>query len=211
MKNWWKPMWDTQAARLDAMSLRERVFLFLVVIVCAVALVDTFWLSPAQTAQRLLTLRLQTQSVELERTRETLKTIDRPGSAAVAMREELAGVASRLDAVKLSIKDVMPQTSQSIPLPQVLVHLLRRHEGLTLVRTATLAAETGSKAGTPQSALVKRQGIELTVSGNYAELMRYLQALEKAIPYVRWGDMKLKTEKGPPELTLQLFLVGVQA
>jgi hypothetical protein len=57
---------------------------------------------------------------------------------------------------------------------------------------------------------MSRQGVELTVSGSYAELTSYAQTLEQALPYVRWGSMKLKSDKPPAELTLQLFLVGVQ-
>ncbi len=209
MKNWLKTVWAVQSARLDAMSLRERVFLFLVVIVCCVALADTFWLSPAQLQQRQLSQRLAVQSADLQRTRETLRNMAVPSSASNAMREELAGVKSRQEAISVSIKEVMPQTSQSVPLPQVLVHLLRRHEGLTMVRTATLPADGAGKTASPRSALVQRQGIELTVSGPYAELARYVQTLERSLPYVRWGDMKLKGDKPSPELTLQLYLVGI--
>ena len=100
----------------------------------------------------------------------------------------------------------------------MLVHLLRRQEGLTLLRTSTLASEAAvagaaQAAGTGAAALpvgFTRQGVELTVSGSYPELTRYVQTLEQALPHVRWGTMKLKSEKMPPELTLQLFLVGVQ-
>lgn len=56
---------------------------------------------------------------------------------------------------------------------------------------------------------VVRQGIELTVSGSYMDLMRYVQTLEKALPTVRWGKMKLSSGKSSSQLTLQLYLVEV--
>jgi hypothetical protein len=54
-----------------------------------------------------------------------------------------------------------------------------------------------------------RQGLALTVSGPYAQLVAYVQTLEAAMPHVRWGTMRLKSEKQPPELKLNLFIVGV--
>jgi MSHA biogenesis protein MshJ len=209
MKRWWQ----AQAARIDALSLRERVFLFLSVMACCVALADVVWLSPARLAHQQLTQRFEKQSAELQRARETLKSVALPAQSSKGSRDEISAVKQRLDEVNLAIQEVLPTAPQATPLAQVLVHLLRRHEGLTLVHTMTLAPEAGvaksaSAAGTAPVG-VARQGVELTVSGPYAELTRYVKTLEQAMPTVRWGSMTLKSEKPPPELTLQLFLVGV--
>lgn len=213
MKRWW----ETQSARINALSLRERVFLFLSVIAAFLALADVMWLSPAQVAHKQLTLRFDKQSAELQRTRDELKPVARPVDKTKAIRDEIAAVNNRLDSVNQSIKAAMPATD-AVPLAQVLVHLLRRQEGLTMVRTSSVAPEAASAKTVPTVGAgagagpvgLTRQGVELVVSGPYLELMRYVLTLEKALPNVRWGLMKLKSEKMPPELTLQLFLVGVQ-
>jgi MSHA biogenesis protein MshJ len=210
MKRWWQ----TQSARIDALSMRERVFLFLSVLACAVALIDTVWLSPARLAHQQLTQRFDKQSAELKNLREALNTMAKPSTAGQAGIEALTAVKAQLDQVNQGIEQTSGMNRQGTPLAQVLVHLLRRHEGLTLLHTATLAPDASTKA-TPASApagtaAIARQGMELTVSGPYAELTRYVQTLEQALPAVRWGSMQLKSEKQPPELTLQLFLVEVQ-
>lgn len=214
MKRWWK----TQSARINALSLRERVFLFLSVIASCMALADVVWLSPAQVAHQQLTQRFDKQSAELQRARAELKAVAQPVDTSKAVRNEIAAVKFDLDQVNQTINQVLPPATQATPLAQVLVHLLRRHEGLTLLRTATVAPEAAvagaaQAVGSGAAALpagFTRQGVELTVSGPYPELTRYVQTLERAVPQVRWGTMKLKSEKMPPELTLQLFLVGVQ-
>jgi len=214
MKRWW----EKQSARINALSLRERVFLFLSVIACCMALADVVWLSPAQVAHKQLTQRFDKQSAELQRARGELKTIAMPVDTTKVARDELAAVKSQIDTVNHNIKDILPTATEATPLAQVLVHLLRRHEGLTLVRTSVVApevaaAKTAQVVDSGAAALpvgLTRQGVELTVSGSYPELMRYVQTLEKALPNVRWGVMKLKSEKPPSELTLQLYLVGVQ-
>ena len=214
MKAWWTKL----AARIDALTLRERVFLFLSLIAASFALADVVWLSPAQMAHKQLTQRFHKQGIELQRARDELKAIGSPANGAQVQRAEIMTVKARIASMNQNITDVLPAAADSTPLAQALAHFLRRHEGLTLVRTATLPAETAlAKAGKAgdASALalpvgMTRQGVELTVTGPYPELMRYVQTLENSLPHVRWGVMELKSEKLPPELTLQLFLIGVQ-
>jgi MSHA biogenesis protein MshJ len=50
----------------------------------------------------------------------------------------------------------------------------------------------------------------LKVAGPYGELVKYVQALESALPGLRWGTMELKTDKRGNELTLRVYAVGVQ-
>jgi len=218
MKRWW----ETQSARINALSLRERVFLFLSVIAISMALVDGLWLSPAQLAHKQLTQRFDKQSTQLQRARAELQSVARPVDANQALRDEMAAVKISLDTLNQTIKNASSVATEATPLAQVLSHLLRRHEGLTLLRTSTVAPEAAmAKAAQAVGAVgagsavlpvgLTRQGVELTVSGPYPELMRYVQTLENALPHVRWGSMVLKSEKAaktPPELTLQLFLVG---
>jgi MSHA biogenesis protein MshJ len=212
-----KIWWGVQSTRINALSLRERVFLFLSVIACCLALADVLWMSPAQLAHKQLKQRFEKQSIDLQRARDELKTIAKPENKGSSVSDETATIKTRLDEVNQSIKNVVPLAADATPLTQVLVHFLSRHEGLTLVRTVVSAPDLpGAKAAAPTSlgaslptALLTRQGVELTVSGPYPELVNYVQTLEKALPNVRWGSMKLKSEKLPPELTLQLFLVGV--
>ena len=218
MKRWWQNWSEVQFGRINALSLRERVFLFLSVMAACAALVDVFWLEPALEAHKQLTQRFEKQSAELQRLREALRSVSKPVDTNKTVRAEAADVKSRLDAVNQTIKDAVPTATGVTPLTQALVQLLRRHEGLTLVRTSVVAPEATAKAaqaagaGAAASTMavgLTRQGVELTVSGPYPELTRYVQTLETALPNVRWGVMKLKSDKLPPELTLQLFLVGV--
>ncbi len=216
MKLWWKNWWGVQSGRINALSLRERVFSFLTIIACCLALADVLWLSPAQLAHKQLTQRFEKQSAELQRARDELKTVPRSADVGKAARDEMAAVKTQLESVDQSIKAALPSAARVTPLAQALTHLLRRHAGLTLIRTSAVAPEAGAAktppaGGTGASAVgLTRQGMELTVSGSYADLTQYVQTLENEMPQVRWGVMKLKSDKLPPELSLQLFLLGVQ-
>ncbi len=204
-----KKQWLQLLERIDALTLRERVFLFISVIACALALADVLWLSPAQMAYKQLTQRFATQTSELDRLRGELRTSARPVDPAKAVREDIAAASARLDAVNADIKALVPLDKNGPALEQVLVQLLRRHEGLTLQGLSTLKAEAAPATGAVLTGLTKR-GLELRVTGPYPELMRYVKTLETAMPTLRWGALMLKSDKQPPELKLQVYVVGVQ-
>ena len=49
-----KQRWQALVQRLDALSVRERLILFVTVLVGMAAALDTLWLAPAQQAYRQL-------------------------------------------------------------------------------------------------------------------------------------------------------------
>lgn len=215
MKQWWLK----QAARIDALSLRERVFLFLSCLACCVALAYVLWLEPAQLAHAQMTQRFAAQGTELVRLREQLKNTPQPVDANKASRDELGVVLSQLDSVNQQIAGLLPAQGGGTALEQVLVQFLRRQEGLTLLGTSTLAQEAPAAAASANAPTVgpapafsglSRRGLELRVSGAYPELTRYVKTLENALPTLRWGLLHLRSEKQPPELTLQVYVIGVQ-
>ncbi len=208
-----KQRWQNLAARIDAMSLRERGFIFLSVILVALAMADVLWLSPAQTAHRQVVQRHAAQGVELTRLRAEMTAVAQPVDANKAAREALADAQADLQNVMQGIKALAPVAANGPPLEQVLVQFLRRQPGLTLLSTTTLAPESVNPGSSSAAAAVPgltKRGLELRVAGPYAELNRYIKTLETALPSLRWGVLTVK--KGPQlaELTLQVFVVGVQ-
>ena len=239
-----KQAWKNLSTRIDALSLRERAILFVGLIGVLMVMVNMLLLAPAQQTHQQLKGRFDQQSAELKRLRGEFTGQPQQIDVSQPLRDELAVLRQRLDEVDRSIKAVQP-AYEAVPLSQILVPLLRRHEGLKLVRTAALAmappapkpepaaaqasapvlpgplananlilaqANTQAQPAVPVPTVmgVTRQGVELTVAGPYTQMTSYVQSLETALPQVRWGTMVLRSEKSPPELTLQLFLVGLQ-
>jgi len=206
-----KQRWQALVQRLDALSVRERLILFVTVLVGMAAALDTLWLAPAQQAYRQLDGRLVKQSAELSALRDALRADPGRDDVNRAVREQLTQTVSQMAQVNQQIQKLLPGTQGSTPLAQVLVHLLKRQPGLTLLRTEALPPElpgpgNDQGAGHLPPGLLRR-GVALTVSGSYSDLTRYVATLESALPYVRWGVLSLKADSGPAELTLQLFLL----
>ena len=192
--------------RIDALSLRERIFLSISLLACLLGLLDVLWLSPVQSAHRALTQRFGTQNTELTRLRDELRMASVPVDPSKVVKEDLASAARRLEALNAEISTLLPMAQGGQGLEAVLVQLLRKQDGLSLLGLNTLKAEA---AGAFSEGLIKR-GLELRVSGSYPELVRYLQTLETALPSLRWGAMQLKNDKQVTELSLKVYAVGVQ-
>lgn len=209
-------MWKLIAGRIDALSLRERALLFWSLLICGLVLGDQLLLAPAQRRQQQLAASVKQQSAELAALRVQLGT--RKAGPVLAntpevVRGDMAALQSRIDDVNREIDRLSRLGGETDPLPRVLLHILRRYEGLTLERTATLTPTTTAKraptgAETVPASLL-RHGMEFTVSGSYGDLMRYVQTLEQELPSLRWGVMKLSSGKAAPTLTLQVFWLGV--
>lgn len=204
---------QAQVARLEALSLRERIFLFVSILLCSAALLDVLWLSPAQTVHRQLVVRIDKQTAELQRSRDVLKASAQPAGPPTSVVQELQLLRAQTDQTEVAVRQLLP-TGQAAPLMEALTHLLRRYPGLMLVKTAALAPElagpgNANAGGLPEG--LTRQGVAITVAGAYPDLMRFVGTLEGAMPHVRWGAMNLKSDKGAPELNLQLFLLAEAA
>jgi len=208
MRRWF----EAQAARFDILSLRERICLFLLAVASFLASCQFLALAPAQAAHRAMVVREEKLDIELEKFRTHLKTINFSGAAANLARRELMALQTSVKAAKQLAHTFSPAATQSTPLAETLVHLLRRHDHLTLLRMATLTgtSQAPREANSVLPAGVALQGLELTVSGAYPELTRYVTTLERELKGMRWGTLKLKSDKFPPELTLQMFLVVIE-
>lgn len=207
-----KKFLETLTARLEGLSLRERIFLFLSVLVVCGAVFDTLWLSPAQIEHKQLQLRFDKQVAELNRLRELVKLSAQTDASAAGSQGVLFQLQSEIDRTEQAVRQLLPPPD-AVPLVQAMSHLLRRHPGLTLIKTSAVATRTPvSGAANPQNlpSGLRRQGLEVTVAGSYADLTRFVSTIEAAMPYVRWGLMTLKStdDQTAPQLTLQLFLLS---
>ena len=93
--------------------------------------------------------------------------------------------------------------------------MLARQPGLVLERLTLLEDTPVSLPSAAASAALPGmswQGVELQLQGSYRDTQRYLQALERELPGLRWGEMRLSSG-GPseaPRLLAQIHLLKVQ-
>ena len=199
-------------ARINTLGLRARVLLFLLVIAIPTVLVFWLLLWPAQGVYTKLTEDFNIQRAVLSDAREELKSSAMPVSDTQVLRDQIAAVKNSFETAHQVLLGAELQQNKA-PLTEILFETLRRHDGLVLLHKSAFINgssidDTGEIDTTTLPIGLSRQRVELTVSGPYVQLMLYTQALEDALPTVRWGDMVLKRDGAATELTLQLFVIG---
>lgn len=200
-----KQVWTQWSAKVDALTLRERVIVFVSILACLVGATDLLWLSPAQAQFKLAQQRFATQAAELARLRNELAQIGTVVDPNQAVRESTAGVEAEIATVNQDIAAQLTTAGAGRALEPVLVQFLRRQGNLTLLATRTLQADATAGAKVPG---LTRQGLELQIAGAYPDLVRYVQSLETALPYLRWSSLHLQADKQPAQMRLQVYVLG---
>lgn len=197
--------WRQQAKRIDRLSLRERVIMFLSVALALVAIADAFVFTPLAAEQRQLGQRIESQNRELEALRTSLAAATQPAAAdspQSRLQRELAAVRTQREGIDAAIGRQRATQDGASSIAVVVERVLRRHDKLSLVRLAVMPARPLAGGGK-----LVIQGVELSVAGPYADLVTYLAELERTMPALRWGDLHLAAGT-PPTLTVQLLTLG---
>lgn len=216
--------WERQAKRIDALSLRERAILFLSIAAVLAALFDTLVLSPISARSKARADAQAQQAAEVAQLREQFVAASRNANdPAGQLRHQLDAAQAERTRLDAELRKA-GSTSGGEGLSAVLQRLLAQQPGLVLERLALLddlpvtAPRAASAASAPAPAVLPNmpgmswQGVELQVLGRYGDIQRYVQALERELPGLRWGDMHLSASgtHEPPRLRAQLFLLKVQ-
>jgi len=196
--------------RINALQIRERLMLLGLAVISVLALAEGVWLAPASQRAAQAQKSLAAQQTTLERLQAEVALQTSGQGTANSPRAQLASVNAQIDGLTREVQSLMPAQRDATTLRSVLETFLQRQEGLSLVRTSTLSADTPPLFGGATTGLgAERRGLELTVAGAYPELVRYVESLERALPDLRWGALVLSNQESTgTQLTLQVFVVG---
>lgn len=197
------------ADRVDAMSLRERVLIFLAVAVVLVAIADSALFEPILRRQKANSLRIQQQQDEIGTMQAQVQGYAqaRSGEGANATRQRLEKRKAELAALDREIAAKHRGLVTSERMAKMLSEILRRNPEVELVSMRTLAA--GGLASTLGSAPggfgMYRHGIEIAVAGSYFKTLNYVGQLERLPAKIFWGNMELQAG-AYPKVTLKITL-----
>jgi MSHA biogenesis protein MshJ len=201
------------ADRLDAMSLRERVLIFLAVAVVIVAIADSALFEPILRRQKANSQSIQQQEDEIRTMRTQVQAYAqaRTGDSANAKRQRLEKRRVELAALD---RELAAGQSELVPperMAKMLSEIVKRNPDVELISLRSLAATglTQSLAPIPGSApsglSLYRHGIEIAVSGSYLKMLSYVGQLERLPAKIMWGNMELQAG-AYPVVTLKITL-----
>jgi MSHA biogenesis protein MshJ len=220
------------AARVDALSLRERVMLFAATAALYVFLMHFIGLGPMFAKQDLLRTQIVQQQNNLEgldnEISEKVKAAQVDPDAPA--RERIAAVRAQTDALAVSLRAMQNGLVAPERMAPLVEAILRANGRLQLASMRTLPVEPVYGSGKPAAAapagdaaanaaaaakpaaLLYRHGVEVTVRGNYLDMIGYMAALESMPTQLFWGGARLETETWPTSrLTLTLYTLSLDA
>jgi MSHA biogenesis protein MshJ len=198
-----KDVWKRWSRRVDALSVRERVILFVSVAFALVAATDATVLSPRAAEQKALTLRLRAQTADIDTLRQQIGATDSAAqSTAGRLLQALRSAETQRAEIDAEIERRIADGASGTRLGPLLERVLRRHERLTLLKLATGAPVV------PRPGALQMQGVELGVRGSYLDLTQYLADLERTLPGLRWEELTIVRHDGAAELRARVALLG---
>jgi len=205
-----RQLWARYAERIDAMSARERVFIFSAIAAALVTLLYTSLIDAEINKQRRLSSAMAQRQAETKSLEAQIAKVatGRGQDPDIPRRQRLAEVRAALAETERQIGAEERKFTAPQQMKRVVEEMLAKNRAVQLVGMRTIAttsvaevrspgAKPPAKASTPGERLIYRHGIELTVSGPYLDLMRYLSQLEFLPSQLYWGSLELDASRYP--------------
>ncbi len=201
---------------IDRLTLRERLFLFAAGLFVVGGLWQALLAAPLETRERVANEKVVGLQDRLSNLDEALNTA--AASVTEGMPDQLERARALRESVSMRDEEMRVLTTDLVS-PQemrsVLAELLRRQRGLTLVSATnrpaqpviqeesaagSSSAETGSSApATDPSDAPKlyRHSFVLTLRGDYLDVLRYLEDVERLPWHIYWSRLELSIDEYP--------------
>lgn len=221
-----KQRWLKLAARIDVLTLRQRVGLFAA---CAFVVLYLFYMlafEPLLREQARLRGQISQQQAAMagvdSQFTSLVDAFARDPDAVTRERLAAARRATRLLSDSLAaMQKGLVAPEQMAPLLQT---ILRANGRLQLVSLTTLpvtavggppadAAKPAATEPAPALAgLLYRHGVQVTVQGTYLDMIDYMAALERLPTQLFWGPVQLTVEDYPrAHITLTLYTLSLDS
>lgn len=213
-----KEQWHKGLEKIDALALRERALIFLMLSVLMLTPVKMFLLDPLRTKHSSLTKQLADRQKQIATLQSQVQglAISSQIDPDVENRQRLEKLKQRLAEMEAPLETVQ-QTLVSPDRKVVLLEgLLLQYPHLKMVSLKTLPAASALESkvaggGKTGASLVYRHGVQLVLEGGYHDLLQYLAGVEKLPLRVVWSAADLKVDKYPQiTLTLTLYTLSLE-
>ena len=211
------------AERINALELRERALIFLAMALVVVTLLYMLLINPVLTHQK----QIAQQITETQAGTDVLHAQIQAQSKAAhvdpnaPLRARLEQLQAESDTINKNLLDIQHGLVTPQQIPMLLKDILRKNSSLQLVSMKTLPAQrltetlndTGTEHEKSDAVLATgayKHGFEITLKGEYLDMLRYLATIEASPWRVFWGDVELNANTYPRQtLTLRLYTLSL--
>jgi MSHA biogenesis protein MshJ len=224
-----KKAWQRYCGAFAALKPRERWLLAMAALALAAFLPYMLAIEPALREGRRLATQAETQRKVLQSIQgDTAALVAANADPDAASRERIAGAASRIRALEATLRASQQGLVPPERMTQLLEAMLDRSRGLKVVSLRTLpaaallarqrapdaapvAAADAAAAATADAGIFKH-GVELILEGSYADLLNYLEQMERLPTRMFWSRAVLDGSAHPRLLlTISIFTLSLEA
>lgn len=213
-----KGIWVKWVQRLDALSERERVLIFLAGVAVALAAAFLAGIEPALKQRRMLSARMvdqQAQLVAADAQRQALaRALAQDPDAAI--REQIAQRQREVAELDAQLAGLQRTLIAPERMAAVLEQLVGPQRGVRLVSLRNLPATPlvekeagGARADQAGGQHVYKHGVEVVVEGSYLNLLAYVGRLERQPWQVYWGKTVLSADYPKVLVSLTLYTLSL--
>ncbi|MGH8753272.1 MAG: MSHA biogenesis protein MshJ [Burkholderiales bacterium] len=194
--------WTTLANKINDRNLRERGLIFLMVVSVLVALIFTSFLEPQLAKQKTFSRQMTQQQSQIKGIQTQFQALEesRAVDPDTANRAKLESLRIQLVQIKALLQVKQQHLIPPDKIAGLLEELLSRNRQLQLISLLSLPASIVTGEEEQATAVEKeffRHGVEISVRGNYFDLLDYMAQLEKLPSQMFWGKASLTVEQYP--------------
>jgi MSHA biogenesis protein MshJ len=217
--------WTAFNDKIDAMTLRERVLIFVMAAVVLLTLVNTILLDPLLAKQKATSQQIVQQQSKIQAMQTQIQELvqARQTDPDAVNRARLAEVKQQLEKMNDELLGMQKGLVAPSRMGTLLEDILRHNKRLQVVSLKTLpvsgitqkADETGAQSSAQsapeaQASLIYKHGVVLTLAGNYLDILQYTKELEVLPWQMYWGNVTVATEDYPRvTMTLTLYTLSL--
>jgi MSHA biogenesis protein MshJ len=208
-------------ARVDALSLRERVLIFAAVMVVLFFGIGNLVIGPLNESRKQLGSQLTAVTGEAEAIEAQIGLLGRASreDPDAALRAHIAELRQQLEQTDERLGVETAGLVAPRDMARLVEQVVSRQQAVELVSIESLPGEVlldtqrprdaGSGADRGPGLNLYRQGMVVTVRGTYMALLDYLRALEALQWNVFWGKVELQVEAYPvSKLSVVIYTIS---
>lgn len=210
--------WELARTRIDDLSLRERVLIFLAAAFVVISLVDLMLLEPLFAKKKVLTAQVVQRQEKMKELQAQIESLLQAKRNVVhsPLQVRSAQLKQQLQELDNYLQSQHEHLVDPNKMADLLERVLNKNSKLQLLALKTLPV--GLLIEKPEFATeqygqkqIYKHGVQISVRGGYPDLLRYITALEKLPEQMFWGEMSLKVDQYPDsvlDLTLYTLSLG---
>jgi len=201
---------------VDALTLRERLMLFVGVLVVIGGLWEALLARPLEAEEARVSQQLAAGAERLEQLDQAMALAaqgigDGMGGHVARRQALLSQIAENEETVRVFTSDLVDPAQMR----HVLEELIDRQQGLTLIRASNLEVvplieSADAESGESDEPMLFRHGLRLELEGSYLDFLDYLDAVERLPWQLYWGTLSLNTQEYPRnEISIEIFTLSL--